>query len=507
MKRILSIVLVLCVLLSLFSVGVSAASAKITTTPTGYTGAGDVKYVTGTKGWIANWGARGETCGFLSSKAVSFYTGGYTYDTLSANSGGTGTSDAYTSSLYKALQNMMKSEHSYETSYESTKKMYAYTDCVSNDTSKLSSFYSGGMVGSAWVSGGTTYNREHTWPNSKGLNGNDENDIMMLRPTIVSENSSRGNTAYGESSGYFDPGVSVRGDCARIVLYVYVRWGNTKNMWGKSGVIENLNVLLKWMEEDPVDTWEMGRNDAVESITGTRNVFVDYPEYAWLLFGREIPSGMTTPSGEAKGSTGGNGGETGGNSGETGGNGGTVTGCTHSRTELRNVKEATCIAEGYTGDTCCASCGKLLSRGQATPKSAEHTPEVVDARPASCGEAGYSGDTVCSVCGEMLEAGTTLRPTGGHNRGDWAVVKEATETETGLKERVCIVCGAKETKEIPMLAGATEAPIEGTDAPDHDTPSRSPDWQRIVLIAAGCCILIGGGVVLIILLKKRREND
>ncbi|MBP3304861.1 MAG: endonuclease [Oscillospiraceae bacterium] len=498
MKRTLPIVLVLCVLLSLFSVGVSAASAKITTTPTGYTGAGDVKYVTGTDGWIANWGARGETCGFLSPKAVSFYTGSYTYDTLSANSGGTGTSDAYTSNLYKALQNMMKSEHSYETSYESTKEMYAYTDCVSNDTSKLSSFYSGGMVGSAWVSGGTTYNREHTWPKSKclGKNFNDKNDVMMLRPTIVSENRSRDNTAYGESSGYFDPGVSVRGDCARIVLYVYVRWGNTKYMWGKSGVIENLNVLLKWMQEDPVDTWEMGRNDAVASITGTRNVFVDYPEYAWLLFGKEIPSGMTTPSGEAKGSTGG-----------SGGTGGTVTGCTHSRTELRNVKEATCAAEGYTGDTCCALCGKLLSRGQAAPKSSEHTPEAVNAKPASCGEAGYSGDTVCSVCGEILETGTALRPTGGHNRGDWVVVKKATETETGLKERVCIVCGAKETKEIPMLAGATEAPGEDTDAPGNDTTSRSPDWLMIVLIAAGCCILIGGGVILIIFLKTRRKKE
>jgi hypothetical protein len=53
------------------------------------------------------------------------------------------------------------------------------------------------------------------------------------------------------------------------------------------------------MEQDPVDTWEMGRNDAVQSITGTRNVFVDYPEYAWLLFGEECPKDLVTPSREA----------------------------------------------------------------------------------------------------------------------------------------------------------------------------------------------------------------
>ena len=44
--------------------------------------------------------------------------------------------------------------------------------------------------------------------------------------------------------------------------------------------MESLDVLLLWMEQDPVDTWELGRNDAVQAITGTRNVFVDYPEYA-----------------------------------------------------------------------------------------------------------------------------------------------------------------------------------------------------------------------------------
>jgi hypothetical protein len=87
---------------------------------------------------------------------------------------------------------------------------------------------------------------------------------------------------------------------ARIALYIYVRWGNTEQFLGGDGVIESLDVLLHWMEEDPVDTWEMGRNDSVESITGTRNVFVDYPELAFALFDQEIPTDMDTPSGEAR---------------------------------------------------------------------------------------------------------------------------------------------------------------------------------------------------------------
>ena len=104
---------------------------------------------------------------------------------------------------------------------------------------------------------------------------------------------------------YYDPNkesggkLNLHGDVARIMLYVYVRWGNTGMMWGSSGVIESRDVLLAWMEEDPVDTWELGRNDSVQSITGTRNVFVDYPELAFLMFGEEIPDDMPTPSGKA----------------------------------------------------------------------------------------------------------------------------------------------------------------------------------------------------------------
>ena len=58
-------------------------------------------------------------------------------------------------------------------------------------------------------------------------------------------------------------------------------------------------MLLEWCASDPVDTWEMGRNEVIAKIQGNRNVFIDYPEYAWLVFGRDLPENMTTPSGMA----------------------------------------------------------------------------------------------------------------------------------------------------------------------------------------------------------------
>ena len=327
--------------------------------------ASNVSYVYGSNGkYIYNWGERGEVATFLSPNAENFYTGNNSYDVLSAYSGGTSKSNAPSSALYKALQSFMKSEHSHQTSYAETKDLYRYTDCQNNG-GKISSFYSGTLIGPAWGEG--NWNREHTWPNSKGLGGNDENDIMMLRPTSTSENSSRGNTAYGESGGYYHPNsesggkYDLRGDVARIFLYVYVRWGNINYAWGKSGVMESVEVMLDWIEEDPVDTWELGRNDSVESITGTRNVFVDYPEFAFLLFGEEIPSDMKTPSGEASGSK-----------------------CNHNNFGSGVVVAATCTTNGYTIFTCqTVGCGYSYKTNTTSAKGHNY----ISGTCASCGEA------------------------------------------------------------------------------------------------------------------------
>ena len=330
------------------------------------TGAADFSYTYDGK-YIYNWGERGETATFLSPNAEKFYASHSSYEELSSYSGGINVSDAPKSSLYYELQRLMKNAQTYTTSYEATKSLYKYTDCQ-NGGGKISSFYSGKLIGPSWDG---AWNREHTWPNSKGLGGSDENDIMMLRPTSTSENSSRGNTAYGESSGYYHPNsesggkYDLRGDVARIFLYVYVRWGNVNGngsytAWGKTGVMESVEVLLDWMEADPVDTWELGRNDSVESITGTRNVFVDYPELAFLLFGEEIPDDIVTPSGRGNQK------------------------CGHDNFDAGVTVSATCTSGGYTLYTCrTAGCGYSY-RSNATDATGH---SYVGGKCTACGEA------------------------------------------------------------------------------------------------------------------------
>lgn len=260
-----------------------------------------VNYIGSASGNVYNWGTRGTTATFLTEMADNYYTGSYSYDTLSALSGDNGTGTGfYTSALGTAIHNMLVSKQKTTTSYDGTKTLYAYTDCVESDTAHISSYYSAVQLTSSW-DGAATWNREHTWPKSKALSGTqgDQNDIMMLRPTSVNENGDRSNLAYGESSGYYDPnseGQNLHGDVARLMLQHLMRWGNTSKFYGTGGVMESRAILLKWLAEDPVDTWELGRNDAVERITGVRNVFVDYPELAFILLGAEVPANYTTPS-------------------------------------------------------------------------------------------------------------------------------------------------------------------------------------------------------------------
>ncbi len=294
MKRSLAMLMALMMSVSVFfGVDLSTQAANVD-----YTYAGN---------YILNWGERGTDATFLSQNAEKFYADNNTsYMELASFSGSSTVSSVPSSALYRELQDLMTENHSYQTSYDATRPLFQYTDCQNSGkiSNKISSFYSGKAIGPAWDSG-ATWNREHTWPDSKGNEGSEEDDIMMLRPTAKSENSSRGNQAYGVSSDYYDPNdvsngaYNLHGDVARIMLYQYVRWGLTDKMWGTSGVMESKDVLLDWIEEDPVDTWELGRNDAVESITGTRNVFVDYPELAFILFGESIPANYTTPSGNA----------------------------------------------------------------------------------------------------------------------------------------------------------------------------------------------------------------
>lgn len=322
--KVLCFFLVLAILFSCLPVGVYAATGTVRT----------------------NTGMRDLLCTELSSQALKYYSGQYSYGNLSALSGRSSPTDSYTATvnnpLYTALHDLMASTHSYYPIYSgyeadslathwlktdaeggSDTYLYFYTDRLRSDLSTAQ------------------LNREHVWPKSKAsymeLNGGA--DLHHLRPSVSSVNYAKSDhsfmdipdSAYGRTTSNIDGKVvlevleyqgkvevrdNVKGDIARILLYVYCRWkqpnlysdvakqylpafdpDDTSNNGTRA--IEDLDTLLRWCAADPVDMWEMGRNDQTENIQGNRNVFIDYPELAWQMFGLEPPKDMPTPSGKA----------------------------------------------------------------------------------------------------------------------------------------------------------------------------------------------------------------
>ena len=117
----------------------------------------------------------------------------------------------------------------------------------------------------------------------------------------------------------------------------------------------------------------------------------------------------------------------------------------HQHTEIRNKKEATCKAEGYTGDTYCTDCETKVSSGQAIPKTDHTWDNGKVTTEATCEHTGVRTYT-CSVCGETKEEET---PKTDHSYDDGTVTKKPTCIETGIKTYTCTVCQKTKTEEIP----------------------------------------------------------
>lgn len=220
-----------------------------------------------------------------SCQYIYNYTGNY-YDSISD----TATGDA----LLKALDSLIdKRQKSF--SYKGMFDQFIYTDAANFENlgnGQITSFYSGK------TSQKGSMNREHTWPDSRG-GSYVEKDPHMVRPTITSENSARGNDFYNESPLSWDPNSfgqnKYRGIAARIIFYCAVQeWENglklvdkTNDSWSSSNrTMGKLNTLLKWNIMYPVDDTELLRNNVLyEMFDHCRNPFIDDRNYACKIWG------------------------------------------------------------------------------------------------------------------------------------------------------------------------------------------------------------------------------
>ncbi len=189
--------------------------------------------------------------------------------------------------LKSSLESLLQNERSASFSYGSLQSSaFPYTDVDPNrpNGGYIVSFYSGTPV-----SGYSGMNKEHTWPDSHGGN-RIENDPHVIRPTLTSENSSRGNQYYAEESiNGWDPDTfgnpKYRGIAARIAFYG-ATIGHSEGLIledvgrgqasGTGNRMGKLGDLLKWNLQYPIDQSEIIRNETLDiSLNYNRNPFID----------------------------------------------------------------------------------------------------------------------------------------------------------------------------------------------------------------------------------------
>jgi endonuclease I len=200
-------------------------------------------------------------------------------------------------------------------SYDAARSLLQVTDAHLNQSDTLILAYTREALDTSNIGSsipgwnGSTWNREHTWPESRlgGSSGAARSDLFNLRPTRNQINSDRGNFnfggIYGQTYGVksdggtvWYPGNADAGMIARQAFYMDTRYDgvsgepNLQIVAGNPGdggsSMGNLNRLIEWNYAAPPDEFERKRNQTIYggSFQGNRNPFTDRPEWAWSVF-------------------------------------------------------------------------------------------------------------------------------------------------------------------------------------------------------------------------------
>lgn len=102
-------------------------------------------------------------------------------------------------------------------------------------------------------------------------------------PATTARNAECG---YKQAFQVFEPPLSVKGDVARAMLYLYDRYDIP--------LLGTLEMYQRWHRDDPVDDEERRRNNVIEQVQGNRNPFIDEPDRAESLQGSS-PLNMQFP--------------------------------------------------------------------------------------------------------------------------------------------------------------------------------------------------------------------
>lgn len=193
---------------------------------------------------------------------------------------------------YDLLSDFTTEQHTTILSYGQRHTYLYNADAHLTDTDSVVLMYSG--IKTYWkeyTSGTNTYspqtfNTEHVYPQSLLNTSGAVTDLHHLRSCNATVNSDRSNHPFTDGSGSYKstnsmwyPGDDWRGDVARMIMYLNIRYGET---FDKVGTLE---LFLAWNIADPVSDFEIQRNNVIEAAQGNRNPFIDNPYIATLVWG------------------------------------------------------------------------------------------------------------------------------------------------------------------------------------------------------------------------------
>jgi endonuclease I len=124
-------------------------------------------------------------------------------------------------------------------------------------------------------------------------------DAHHLRAIDAQLNNTRSNREFAAGTGnagivaggYWYPGDEWKGDVARMMMYMYVRYqdrceatevGTGTTSYSTFGDMPD--IFLEWNTQDPVSQYEINRNTVLNTMQGNRNPFIDEPYLATLIW-------------------------------------------------------------------------------------------------------------------------------------------------------------------------------------------------------------------------------
>jgi len=233
--------------------------------------------------------------------------------------------------LKNALSAIIAKNHK-QLSYKQVWSTLTYADQDPNNNQNVIEIYTGASISKydnqTSGSGVGKWNREHVWAKSHGFPSQSQwgfTDAHHLRPSDTGINSKRSNNDFGEckdtgeevefngkgTGNYLDkatdcwePRDEVKGDVARMIMYMDTRYQGTDNATTKmpdlvivdrltttaedgEPLIGTLCALYEWNKLDAVDTYEQNRNNQIYKYQGNRNPFIDRPELVQAIYGAQ----------------------------------------------------------------------------------------------------------------------------------------------------------------------------------------------------------------------------